>query len=142
ARRAVGLVHFDVQAAAFEIPAQHVAGPHLLAGGDGAVVHALVADELLEQLDGLRGQVVVHAAGATTTTLVCCASGTRRPGGSTRPGASARANLSGSRGSGPAARSRRWSRPDAACRCPAAAGAACGSGARTRGPPRRRSRRR
>ena len=42
---------------------QHVAGAHLLAGGDGAVVHALVADQLLQQLDGLAGQRVVHDFG-------------------------------------------------------------------------------
>src|SRR6202011_3141209 len=36
---------------------------HLLAGGDGAVVHALVANQLLQQLYGLRGQRVVHDDG-------------------------------------------------------------------------------
>ena len=63
AGRPVGLVDLDVEAAALQVGAQHVAGAHLLAGGDGAVVHALVADELLQQLHGLAGQGVVHDVG-------------------------------------------------------------------------------
>ncbi len=60
ARRPVGLVHLDVETAALQVGAQHVARPHFLAGAHRAVVHALVSDQLLQQLHGLPGQRVVH----------------------------------------------------------------------------------
>ncbi len=60
AGRPVRLVHVDVEAAAVQVGAQHVAGAHLLAGADAAVVHAPIADQLLQQLDRLRGERVVH----------------------------------------------------------------------------------
>src|SRR4029450_6762509 len=55
-----GLVDLEVKEAAFEIGAEEIGGAHLLSGFDGAVVHALVPDHLLEELNGLRGQSVVH----------------------------------------------------------------------------------
>src|SRR4029450_10271554 len=58
--RGEGLVHLEVEAGALKIRPQDVGGPYLLAGGDGAVVHALIADELLQELDGLIGQALVH----------------------------------------------------------------------------------
>ena len=63
ARGVVRLIDLDVEATALQVRLEHVAGLHLLAGGDGAVVHALVADELLQELDGLAGQRVVHDRG-------------------------------------------------------------------------------
>src|SRR5438445_5071734 len=63
AGRAVGFVDVDVEAAALEVGPQQIAVALLLARGDGAVVHALVADQLLQELDGLRGQRIVHDDG-------------------------------------------------------------------------------
>ena len=60
ARRVLRRVHLEVQSAALEVAAQGVAVAHLLARQDGAVVHAPVADHLLQELDGLAGQNVSH----------------------------------------------------------------------------------
>ena len=59
-RRPVGFVDLEVEAAPFEVGPEEIGGAHLLSGFDGAVVHALIADHLLEELDGLSGQGVVH----------------------------------------------------------------------------------
>src|SRR4029079_9656972 len=59
-RRAVGLVDLEIEAAALEVRLQHVAGAHLLAGFHRPVVHALVANELQQELHGLAGQRVRH----------------------------------------------------------------------------------
>src|SRR5262249_47644129 len=61
--RALRLIDFDVEAAAREIGLRQVGGAHLPARGHAAVIDALVADHLLEQLDGLRGEGVVHDLG-------------------------------------------------------------------------------
>src|SRR5262249_21936460 len=63
ARRAVRDGDVDVETAALEGRAPGIAGARLLAGGDASVVHALVADQLLQQLDGLAGLLVVHDFG-------------------------------------------------------------------------------
>ena len=53
-----GLVDLEVQARSFEHGPDHLAAPGLLARLRGAVVHAGVADELLEQLGHLAGQAL------------------------------------------------------------------------------------
>jgi hypothetical protein len=53
AGRGEGLVDLEVEARALKIRAQDIGGPHFLPRGDRAVVDALVADELLQQLHRL-----------------------------------------------------------------------------------------
>ena len=62
ARGVRGLVDLEVEAAALEIAAQRVAVARLLAGEQRAVVHALVADHLLQQLHRLAGQGIAHGS--------------------------------------------------------------------------------
>jgi len=56
------LVDLEIEAAAREVGAQEVAGADLLSGGHGAVVDALVADHLLQELHGLAGRDVAHGS--------------------------------------------------------------------------------
>ncbi len=60
--RTSDLLRTYLEAAAPEVGAQEIAGADFLAGLHGAVVHALVADHLLQQLHGLAGQGVAHGS--------------------------------------------------------------------------------
>ena len=57
---ALGLVDLDVEPALAEVGSDEIAVAHLLAGFHGAVVHARVADHLLQELHRLVGEGVVH----------------------------------------------------------------------------------